>query len=114
MPDALAASAGAFRIATLDHETIDHAVEEHTVVVAGFGMGFKIFHCLGGSFREEFQGDVAQIGGNDGDFLTNFWQRGLRCLHSGSILSGGVLASRSGGILTIVLGVLRSIWGTSG
>ena len=57
--DAFAAGPVAFGIAALDHEVLDHAVEEQAVIIALFRMFLKILHRFGRRLREEAEGDVA-------------------------------------------------------
>jgi type 1 glutamine amidotransferase len=51
--------------AALDHETVDHAVEDGVGVVAGF----HVFQEVGDRFRRflvvQFDGHVAHVGGDD-------------------------------------------------
>lgn len=44
--DATAAAAGARRVAALDHEAFDDAVEDYVVVFAGVGEGGEVFAGL--------------------------------------------------------------------
>ncbi len=48
--------------AALDHETIDDAMENCAVVVAGSNVIDKVLCCLGGFFGVEFYADDAEIG----------------------------------------------------
>lgn len=58
-PDALAAGAVAHRVAGLDHEFLDHAVEDDVVVVVPAGVRDEVLDGLGGGVGEEADGDVA-------------------------------------------------------
>ena len=44
--DGCATASGAGRIATLDHEALDDAMEDHVVVFARLGQGGKVLTCL--------------------------------------------------------------------
>jgi hypothetical protein len=49
--------------AALDHEVLDHAVEDGVVVVAGFDVGDEVGDRLRGLFGIQFEGDDAVVGG---------------------------------------------------
>ena len=74
---AWAAHAGAGWVAALDHEAVDHAVENHAVVegagsftgsvllgvlLGALGQAHKVFHSVWGVVAKELDGDVAVIG----------------------------------------------------
>ena len=65
-PDGFAAGAVAERVAGLDHEFADHAVEDGVVVVAGAGVGGEVFDGARGGVGEEADVDVAIGGVEDG------------------------------------------------
>ena len=60
VPDARPARAVAERVARLDHELGDHAVEEHAVVVPAPRMADEVLHRLGRLLREQPHVHVAQ------------------------------------------------------
>jgi len=61
-PDAFAARAVAERVACLDHEFADHAVEDDVVVVAVAGVRDEVFDGFGRGVGEEADRDVAVCG----------------------------------------------------
>lgn len=65
-PDGFPARAVAVRVAALDHEFADHAVEDGVVVVAVAGVGDEVFDGFGGRGGEESEVDVAHGGVEDG------------------------------------------------
>ena len=60
IPDACPTRAITERVARLDHELGDYAMEEHAVVVSTPRMPDEVFHRLGSLLREETQVHVSQ------------------------------------------------------
>jgi hypothetical protein len=48
--------------AALNHEAVDHAMEDGVVVVAGLDIGNEILDSFRGFFGVEFEGDEAEVG----------------------------------------------------
>ena len=46
-----AAHTGSIRASSLDHEAIDHTMEDQAVIEAFFDKADKVIHCIGGNFR---------------------------------------------------------------
>ena len=84
-----AAGAVAQRIAALDHEAFNDAVEGQAVVEAGFGKGDEVCNADGGGTAVQLKGDAAVVFYlDDGGAAFN----GLRdfCLHIGGGSGGGL------------------------
>ena len=57
------------RVAPLDDEVRDHAVQRGAVVEAGGDRLLDVAHVAGGVLRQEAPGDIAERGAHDGDLL---------------------------------------------
>lgn len=61
--------------AALDHETVDHAVEDGVVVVTGLDVGEEVLDGFRGLFGVEFDDDVAVVGGEFDSHGVLLWER---------------------------------------
>ena len=68
-PDALAAAARALRVAALDHEAIDHAVECQAVIVALLNVCLEVLDRLGRRLGEKPDLDFSHVCREYGDLL---------------------------------------------
>ena len=63
--------------ATLDHEAVDHAMEDGAVVVAGLDVSQEVLDRLRRLLRIEFENDFALIGFQGNLWIGSSW----RCLY---------------------------------
>ena len=94
-PDALATAARALRVAALDHEAVDHAVERQAVIVAFLNVRLEVFDRLGRRFGEKPDLDFSHVCGEHGDLLARLRRieliADLACIRDGG--SSALLAA---------------------